>query len=203
MAVAVIGTGKIGSTLARAFGAAGLETVLGSRDPGAVADAPVKVVTVAEALAGADTVVLAQPGTAVDEFLAEHGPALDGRLVVDAANRLAAPVQNSAAEVAERAPGARYARAFSSQGVEVFADPLIGGTASDHLFSAAEEDRAAVEELISAVGLRPVYLGPDQYELVDRALWIWFRLAVAQGHGRHSGFRLLTDSDAPGSDARD
>ncbi|WP_371498500.1 NAD(P)-binding domain-containing protein [Kitasatospora sp. NBC_00374] len=193
MTIAVIGTGKIGSTLARAFSAAGLETVLGSRNPDGSADGPVKVTTVAEALAGADTVVLARPGTAVDEFLAEHGAALDGRLLVDAANRLEAAVQHSAAQVAEHAPGARYARAFSSQGVEVFAEPVIDGVVCDHLFSVAEEDRAAVERLISAVGLRPVYLGPDQYDLVDHALWIWFRLAVAQGNGRHSGFRLLTD----------
>ena len=76
MQIAVIGTGFIGSTLGRAFAAAGQGVTFGSRHPGneAVADATSATVTsVAAALARSDVIVLALPGAAVAGLTAEHG----------------------------------------------------------------------------------------------------------------------------------
>lgn len=205
MTIAVIGTGAVGGALGRAFAAAGLDVVFGSRDP-AAADASgavtggvtggtgARVAGIADALAGADTVVLAQPGSAVEDFLTAYGSALDGVLVVDAANRFGARVAHSAEQVAEHAPGARYARAFNALGAEVLEQPLFDGVPADLFFSTAlAADRPAVETLIAAVGLRPAYVGPEKFDLLDALLVLWVSLALEQGRGRHLAFRVVTD----------
>jgi 8-hydroxy-5-deazaflavin:NADPH oxidoreductase len=191
LTIAVVGTGNIGGTLGRAFAAAGHTVVLGSRHPADGADP--REVPVAEALRGADVVVLALPGSAVPAFAQEHAAALAGPLVVDAANTIGGggPADNHDV-LTGAVPGLRYARAFNTLGWENFADPRYGGTPGDLFFSSAEADRAEVETLIEAVGLRPVFVGEGQHEVVDGVLRLWFALAVGQGHGRHLAFRMLT-----------
>jgi predicted dinucleotide-binding enzyme len=182
MRIAVIGTGKIGSSVGAALRGGGHEVVYGSRHPDS-ADAPGGTVTdIESALRGADAVLLAIPARTVEEFLGEHAAALDGALVVDATNNIGAPVVNAAAQIAAAAPGARYARAFNTLGFETFADPDFDGTPADLFFSAAEDDRAQVEELITAVGLRPAYLGPDSQDTVDLALPLWIAITRQRGH---------------------
>lgn len=195
MNIAVIGTGFIGGTLGRAFARAGHPTVFGSRTPdtdSAAQDSGATTAAVSDAIAHADVVVLALPATAVGELLATHGPALAGKLVVDAANNVGAPVAHHAGLVARHAPGARYARAFNTLGGENLAEPDFDGTRADMYYSAPESDRATLDALITAVGLRPQYLGDQQQDTVDGVLRLWFALAVAQGHGRHLAFRTLT-----------
>ncbi|MGH3478309.1 MAG: NADPH-dependent F420 reductase [Nocardioidaceae bacterium] len=195
MAVAVVGTGNVGSTLGRAFARAGMEVRFGSRDPdaaaGAAGDSGARVVTVHAALDGADVVVIAVPGGRVAGFLREHAAALDGCLIVDAANRVGEAALNSSADTAELVPGARYARAFNSYGWEVFAQPEFDGERADLLYTAEARDQAAVGQLIEAVGLRPVYLGPGQADVLDTVLRLMF--ALFPRYGRRTALRLLTD----------
>lgn len=191
MTIAVIGTGNIGSTLARAFATAGLDVVLASRNPSSVTTADVSVTSTPEALSDADTVVLAIPGQAVAEFLERHASQLDGTLIVDATNRFPNDVLHSAEDVADLVPGARYARAFNSLTWESFAEPTYKGERGDLLFSSAERDRATVEQLIDAVGLRPRYLGPEQHDALDKGIALLF--PFFQSHGRHVGIRILTE----------
>jgi predicted dinucleotide-binding enzyme len=193
--VAVIGTGFIGGTLGRAFARAGHRTVFGSRTPAsdtAAQDSGATTASVAGAIAQADIVVLAVPANAVEELLVSHGEALAGKLVVDAANSIGGPVAHHAEQVARHAPAARYARAFNTLGGENLADPAFDGERADMFYSCPETDRAALESLITAVGLRPQYLGDGQQDTVDGVLRLWFALAIAQGRGRHLAFRTLS-----------
>src|SRR5579862_2087067 len=134
MKIAVIGTGNIGGTLGRRWLAAGHDVVYGSRagagqGPGGGAQLPV-----ADAIAGAEVVVLALPGGAAAGVVAANGAALDGKIVIDAVNRMREPEVNYRTAIAAAAPTARYARAFNTLGWENFADP-VPGTA---LFFAAD-----------------------------------------------------------------
>ena len=196
LSIAVAGTGNIGGTLGRAFARAGHTVVFASRhpeeDPG-VGDTDARVAPVPEALAGADVVVLAVPGSAVPEFVREHADALAGTLLIDAANNIGGdgPADNHDV-IAAVVPDARYARAFNSLGWENFAEPRFDGLEADLFFSSTEADRPVVEALIEAVGLRPMFVGEDQHEVVDGVLRLWFALAVAQHRGRHLAFRVLT-----------
>ncbi len=191
--IAVIGSGNIGGTIGRACARAGLDVVFGSRDPlasKAAGDTAARVDTVAEAVAAADTVLLAVPGGEVSGLLRTLGGALDGKLVVDASNSFPGPVLNSAAVVAELAPGARYARAFNSQPWESYAEPTWDGVQGDLVFTAQPgADEARVAELIEAVGLRPYCVGPDKQDLVDSMLWLLF--PAMEKSGRHIGFHIL------------
>lgn len=201
MTIAVLGAGHIGGTLGAAFARAGHAVTLGVRDPSSPAAAAalgsgVRISGVAEALQGAEVALLAVPGRAVDALVREHAAALAGLLVVDASNSMGGggPADSHDAVLAA-VPTARYARAFNSLGWENFAEPRFGATVADLFFSSAEDDRATVEALIEAVGLRPAYLGPDQHEVVDGVLRLWFALAIGQGRGRHLAFRVLDADD--------
>lgn len=195
MRIAVIGTGNIGGTLGRAWARAGHEVTFGSRHPedgNAAGDTGATVAGLADALDGAEVVILALPARSVDGFLAEHAGAVDGKLVVDATNNVGAPSANAAAAIGQAAPRARYTRAFNTLGWENFADPLFDGVPADLFFSAPAADRAAVEQLIADVGLRPAYLGEGKQDLVDNVLPLWFTLTQVRGK-RRLAFRVLED----------
>lgn len=191
MDIAVIGTGFIGGTLGRSLAGAGHRVTFGSRHPedeDVTGGTSAAVTSVAGALAAAEVLILAVPGPAVGEFAADHHDDLVGKLVIDATNRMGETVANSRTALP---PGVRYARAFNTLGGENMADPIFDDGPADMFFSAGEEDRATVETVISGVGLRPVYVGADQEDIIDCLFRLWVALAIRQGRGRRLALRLL------------
>jgi predicted dinucleotide-binding enzyme len=148
------------------------------------------VAPIAAALAASEVLVVAIPGDAVDGFVAENAAALDGKLVIDASNRMGAPVMNSAATYREAAHSARYARGFNSVGVECLIDPLFDGAPIDLFYSSPASDQGTVHELMACSGLRPVCVGDDP-NVVDGVCRLWIALVFGQGHGRELGFRTF------------
>jgi hypothetical protein len=189
--VTVIGNGNIGGTIGRALAAAGHSIFFGAREP----DRATAEESIPDALAASDVVVVAIPGAAVDSFVSGNAAALAGKLVVDATNRVGNPVLNSAATYRDQAPGSRYARAFNSLGWECLADPVFGDERADMFFAAPAADRATVEELVGALGLRPVYVGEDP-EVADCAGRLWLTLVFGQKRGRNLALRVI-ERDAP------
>ncbi|MEY9847516.1 NADPH-dependent F420 reductase [Streptacidiphilus sp. MAP5-3] len=192
---AVIGTGNIGGTLGRAFARAGHAVVFGSRNPAtsdAAGDTGAKVATVAEAVAAADTLLLAVPAGEVEAFLRTHAEALAGKLIVDATNHFPQPVLHSADLVRALVPTARYARAFNTQTWETFADPLWDGEPGNLFYTVFEQsDAPTVEALITAVGLVPTFVGLGRPDLLDAAI---FLLLPSFGTlGRRTGIRIVHD----------
>jgi len=197
--VAVIGTGRIGGTLGRAFARAGHQVTFGTRGPAdgtAAGDSGAAVASVAGAIAAGDIVVITVPGPAVAGLVSEHAGALTGKLIIDSANNIGGGGPANSYQQISAVPGTRYARVFNTLGWENFADPVFGTETADMIYSAQEADRPAVEDLITAVGLRPVYAGDGAHEVVDGVLRLWFALAVGQGRGRHLAFRVLDDAGA-------
>jgi len=197
MKIAVLGSGRIGGTLGRAFARAGHDVTFGARDPRADTDAPgdtsATVSDIAGAIETADAVVLAVPGATVAGLAREHAPALGGKLVVDAANNVGGNgPANSHDAVTAAAPGVRYARAFNTLGFENLQNPRYGEVVGDMFFSSPEGDRATLEQLIEAVGLRPVYLGEGTHALLDDVLRLWFTLSRLSGR-RHFAFKVVGD----------
>jgi predicted dinucleotide-binding enzyme len=171
MRIAVIGKGNIGGTLGGKWAAAGHDVVYGGRDASGTGPGGAPVLQVGDALTDAEVVLLAVPGQAVRQVVSEHGAALAGKIVIDAVNRMGAAEFDARALVAEAAPQARYVRAFNTLGWENFASPVPGTS----LFFAADPGaRPAAEELISAVGLDPVFVGdPSATATVDALLPLW------------------------------
>jgi len=194
MQVTVVGTGFVGGVLGRALATSGQDVTFASRHPDddAVAgSSAAQVTSVAEALAPAEVIILALPGAAVAELVADHGGALAGKLVIDATNQTGQAVSNARGSLP---PDVRYARAFNTLGGENMAKPVFAdGQRADMFFSAPDQDRATVEAVISGVGLRPVYLGEDQEALIDALFQVWVTLAMKQGRGRRLAFKLLEE----------
>jgi hypothetical protein len=200
MRVAVLGFGNIGRTLAVAWQRAGHQVVVGARDPAATATdvaaalgPAAEVRTVAEAIAGAEAVLLAVPGAAVPQLLSEHGPSLAGVVLLDAANDVGGSTLHQAQVVASLAPDAHAFRAFNTLGWENLADPVIGGVRADLVHCGPDgAPRQVAERLIADVGLRPVYVGgADAADVVDGVARLWFALAFGQGRGRRIAFKVL------------
>ena len=109
MDIAVIGAGRIGGNIARRLAATGHAlTLTFARDAAAPADA----------VAGAEVVVVSVPWGVLPEALAQAGP-LTGRVVIDTTNQFGAgPMpadgQTAAAFNAARMPGARYTKCFNT-----------------------------------------------------------------------------------------
>ena len=187
MRIAVIGSGRIGGTLGGKWQAAGHDVVYGSRAGSGDGPGGAPVLPVADAIAGADVVVLAVPGAAAADVVAANGAGLVGKVVIDAANHVGGPEFNCRAAVSAAAPGARYVRAFNTLGWENFADPPEGAVM---FFAADPEARPAAEELITAVGVQPVFAGDaGATGTVDALLPLWMALSRHHG-GRHVALRI-------------
>lgn len=195
--IAVIGAGRIGGALGRAFARAGHDVVFGTRaqpgaqSPGGDGTAAADVPT---ALAGTvDAVVLALPAAGVSALIDEHAASLAGKLVVDATNNMSGNgPANAHGYISQKVEGVRYARAFNNLGFENLENPHFGTEVADMFFSAPDQDVPLVGELIEAVGLRPVHVGADSQDVVDGLLYLWFQLSKTQG--RHLAFKMLSDN---------
>ena len=202
LTVAVLGAGNIGGTLGKKWLAAGHRVRFGAHDPtGKRAEAlrtelgdQAAIGTIGEALQGnPDVVLIALPGSVVEPLVQEYAAELNGHIIIDAANRMGEDSLHNLAPFQQHAPQAQLYRAFNSLGWENFAEPIFDGIQADLFYCGPEGDaRTTVEQLISAVGLRPVYLGGnEQMGLLDSIAALWFALAFGQKKGRHLAFKVL------------
>jgi predicted dinucleotide-binding enzyme len=186
--IAVIGTGHVGGTLGQRWRAAGHDVTYGSRAGSGTGPGGAPVMPIGEAVTGAEVVVLAVPGGAVAEVVAATGAALAGKVVIDAANHIGGPEANSRAAIAAAAPGAGYVRAFNTLGWENFAGPPDGAVL---FFAADPAARPVAEELITAVGLEPIFAGAGAAcGTVDALLPLWFALVQHNGGNRRVALRI-------------
>ena len=143
--IAIIGTGEVAGALGPEFAAQGHDIVYGSRDPErdsvrelvARTGGSASATTQADAVVGADIVVVAVPWYALEEVVANIGD-LSGKIVIDPTNpRMVGDdglrdyaVDPSNAEWIQRwAPQSRVVKAFNTMGWETMVDPdSTGGT---------------------------------------------------------------------------
>lgn len=173
MRLAIIGTGKMATGLARGWLNTAHEVTFGSRDPAGRRDflikevgPGVKVETHAVALETAECVVLSLPYAEAGPFAARHAGLLRGRVVMDITNPFDALPDNrvSGPEVTVKAigDGARVVGAFKTNFSGILAHPVdAGGTVRD-VFYCGDDDpaKAVVRGLIEELGFRAVDCGP-------------------------------------------
>lgn len=198
MKIAVIGSGNVGGTLARAWVRAGHEVVSGVASGRPGTDIPsVKTSTVAESVVGADAVVLSVPWSAVSEVL---GVVEDwsGKIIIDCTNpigpgfELAVGFNTSGAEkIASLATGSAVVKAFNTTGFDNMQNPQYGGKPLTMLF--CTDDPAAqsiAEQLIRDVGFEPVFAGPlKRARYLEPLAMLW--ITMSQRQGRDFAFILV------------
>ncbi len=202
LTIVVLGAGNIGGTLGKKWSAAGHQVRFGVHDPtgkhaqalrAELGDRAV-IGTIEDALQGnPDVVLIALPGGVVEPTAQKYAAELNGRIIIDAANRMGEDSMHNLTPFQQHAPQAQLYRAFNSLGWENFAEPIFNGIQADLFYCGPDgEARPTVEQLISDVGLRPVYLGGSELMgLLDSIASLWFTLALGQKKGRHLAFKVL------------
>jgi hypothetical protein len=180
MTTAVIGTGAIGSAIARHLGSGGETVRLSSADAASARTLAAQIGRAAvvaagnrDAVQGADAVVLALRFTVLKGVIDEIADLLAGKLMVVPSNpvsldahgnvvRVLPEGQSSGKVVAGWLPaGARLAMAFGTLPADLFESAGNRSPEPAVLFYATDDDRAGeeVERLIRTAGFEPVKAG--------------------------------------------
>ena len=201
MKIGVLGAGNIGGTLGAQWAREKHQVFFGVRDPGKPAllekvdqmEGEVQVGVSAQAIAFADVVVFAVPGAAVGPIVEENREQLAGKTIIDASNNMRGESRHALDLLRSAVPTASLCRAFSSLGWENLADPEFNGVKADLFYCGDADAKSTVEQLITDIGLSPVYVGEaDRVGLVEGMTDMWFNMALKQQRGRRIAFKLLT-----------
>ena len=207
MRLAIVGAGNVGAALGRGWVRAGHDVVFGVRDPdhakttalladmrGARAD------TVADAVRGADVVILATPWAAVRDALQSAGD-LRGRVVLDCTNPVTDDLQGLAVglttsggeQVAAWATGARVVKIFNTTGAANMADPRYPSGGATMLYCGDDADAKAVGARLAAdLGFAPIDAGRlREARFLEPFTLMWIHLAVFQKLGTDFVFNLV------------
>ena len=200
MNIAILGVGNIGGTLGKKWANAGHNVVFGTRDANSrkaqslrQAMPNAKIDSVANALNGAEMVVIATPHATVADLVKQNAAGLAGKTVIDATNNFGALVVNNLAAIQSAVPTAQVFRAFNSLGWELFANPQIDGQTIDHFYCGPDNDRRpGVEKLIEEIGVHPIWVGTnDTINIVDALGSLWGTLIFQRGYPRGIALKLL------------
>jgi len=171
MKIGVLGSGQVAKVLANGFLGYGHSVMIGSRDPGKLAEWKDRSVggqtgTFAETAAFGDVIVLAVKGTAAEELVKSISKSLDGKIVIDTSNPIAdvppengvlkyfTSLEDSLMERLQRiAPEARFVKAFNSVGNSLMVNPKING-GKPTMFICGNDDKAKrwVSDLLAQFG---------------------------------------------------
>jgi NADPH-dependent F420 reductase len=206
--VAVLGgTGEQGRGLARRFGLAGLQVVLGSRDAGRAAEAAASLPDTvtgtdnASAARAGDVVVVAVPWDGHRELLAGLAGALAGKVVVDCVNPLgfdkqgayALPVEEGSAaqQAAAVLPDSRVVAAFHHVSAVLLLDEQVDSVDTDVLVLGDDRQATDLVQALAGVipGMRGLYAGrlrnAHQVEALTANL-----ISVNRRYKAHAGLRV-------------
>ena len=192
MHIAVLGTRAVGPALGRAFTAAGHQVTIGTRDPGLTRSRPdwadSELTLTAYPELRADVFVNATNGAGAIEALRAVGPALDGKVVIDASNALdysqgfpptlfISNTDSLAEQLQAALPEARLVKMFNTMANEVMTNPR--GLSQESTIFVAGNDEAARQ---TAAGLAADLGWTDVFDLGDltaaRGLEMWMPLWI-------------------------
>jgi 8-hydroxy-5-deazaflavin:NADPH oxidoreductase len=205
MNIAIIGSGNVGKSLGSGLARAGHDVTLSSRttDHAAAAAAQIGVQaadSLTEAVAQADVVVLAVPGTQALDVARVIAPEAKGKIVIDATNPikpdrsgLFTEGTSTAEELATVLDGAAVVKGFNTLFGSVQAQPDKLGTQLDALFATDDERaRDTFAALAAGLGFRPVKVGPlAAARELEAMAWLNIRLQMISNGSWRSSFVLV------------
>jgi 8-hydroxy-5-deazaflavin:NADPH oxidoreductase len=206
MRIGVLGTGRMATTLARLWGSAGHEVLLGSRAPerGRAAAAEVGCGVRGgghdEAITHGEVVLLTFPGgDVVRGVSALHFR--DGQVLVDLTNRVGLELQagdSLAQRIQNVAPHTRVVKALNTVHFRCLAHPVHPTVRAAGPYCGDDADACATaSRLVVDAGLDPIYAGPlSQAYLLEHFALLWIDLAFKRGVGVETAFALLRAGSA-------
>ena len=206
MKIGVLGTGNMGSGLARQFAAAGHEVFIGSRDSQKGKELGAELGTgggsYQEAADHGEAVLFAVPWWGVDESLEAAGT-LSGKVLIDCTNAytdetytemLEFPGSSGAEEIAKKAQGARVVKAWNHTYAAIVNSTPDFGDVSASVFICGDDPSAKemVMRLAADAGYDPVDSGPlASARFVERVAGLMVTLAYGVGMGTDQALKLV------------
>jgi predicted dinucleotide-binding enzyme len=207
--VGILGSGDVGKSFAKAFGALGHEVVIGSRSPEKLSDFVngegdrVTSGTFEDAARSGDLLVLATHGMATEEAITMAGKQnFDHKVVIDATNpldmsggtpRLAIGHTDSLGEQIQRSiPNARVVKAFNTVGNALFFKPDLPGGPPDMFIGGNDADaKKLVSQVCEAFGWGVIDLGGiDASRYLEPMCMAWVAHGAISGTWTHA-FKML------------
>jgi predicted dinucleotide-binding enzyme len=210
--VSVLGSGQVGEVLANGFLKHGHDVLRASREPDklaawkASAGANARTGTFAEAASFAEILVLAVKGAAAEAVLEAAGvERLAGKLILDATNPIAdLPPQNGVLRfftdlnqslmerLQQKAPAARFVKAFSCVGNAFMVDPkLPGGPPTMFICGNDADAKAEARRILEAFGWDVADMGKVEAARAIEPLCILWCIPGLTGGGWAHAFKLL------------
>jgi predicted dinucleotide-binding enzyme len=209
MRIAIIGTGSVGTALARGLAGKGHTVTLGTRDPASAkiralaAETGAQATTPPEAAATADIIILALPWDSLDTVLPALGD-LASKTVIDCMNPLGrvngafgltlGHTTSGGETVQHRLPAAHVVKTLNQVGAEIMAQ-------NAHLphrpvmFMAGnyESAKARTASLLRDLGFEPLDAGDiTKSRLLEPLALVWINQALARGKGRNWAFAAVS-----------
>lgn len=203
MDIAIIGSGNVGSALARSAAQAGHSVTIASAEQDEAAKLAQTVggqtaASNAEAVAGAEVAFLAVPAQVVGDVAAELGDAARDKVLVDVTNRPTPDPEHAACtsiaeEVQARIPNARVVKAINTVFAARQADPDIGGTPADGYVAGDDEAaKKAVLSFVESIGMTPYDVGPlAMARTLEGMAWIHISLAMQNNWPWQSAWKIV------------
>lgn len=204
--IGIIGAGNVGAKLGRLWAEQGEAVIFGVRDPESdkvkslLQSLPeTKAVTISEAVASSEVVVLATPWIGTLDTLKEAG-SFQGKVIIDCTNPLVLNPEglqtgliighstSAAEEIAQVAVGAKVVKAFNNIGASQFGKPNITA-----FYCGDDTDaKEVVATLASKIGFVGVDVGNlKQARLLEPLGMLWINLAIMQGMGQDFAINLV------------
>lgn len=175
MTIAIIGTGNMGSGIAKLLASKGFDVAIGHRDPAKAAALASEIGPRAQgggseaAVKLADIVILAVNYGTAEAALKGAGD-LTGKIVVDISNPITPDYKaltvghttSAAEEIQKLVPGAKVVKAFNTIFAQLLPTDAREGRDPVQVFIAGDDDAAkkAISDLVAKVGFQPVEAGP-------------------------------------------
>ena len=207
MKIAIIGTGKLGSTIGKIWAEKDHMIMFGSRDPQKAQKLADSIGsgasggTYEEAAKFGDIIVLAVPWSGAKESIKTAGN-LDGKILVDSTTTAAphlggvsiGPTTSAAEKIAKWAVGAKVIKAVHTVGVESL-NKLQFGSQQASIFICGDnlEAKSKVKQLGIDLGFDVIDAGPlINARLIEPLAMLWIELAYKRGMGTDIAFKILT-----------
>lgn len=205
--IAIVGTGNVANVLGPGFAGLGHDIVYGSREPSREdvqelvrrTGENATVMRPTDAVRDADIVVLAVPGTVVQEVVENLGD-LSGKIVIDPTNptrtneqglRISAVATSNGEIIQQLAPDAFVVKAFNTMGVPTMGNPeAFNAPIAVPLVGNDAEAKAKVAELARGIGLEPQDMGPIRFSRTVEGMLLL--LIYARGQGSSVDFAFAT-----------
>lgn len=206
MKIAIIGAGGVGASLGSTWAAKGHAIRYGARDPSSAklqaalaATAGAQALSIAEAVAWADAVVLATSWGGAQDALTAGGD-FAGKPLLDATNPLTPSFQlaighgtSGGEQVQAWAPSASVVKIFNTTGLENMANPVYPQGRAAMVYAGGDAHAKQTAAALAAdLGFEPLDLGGlDGARYLEPAAMVWIKLAIVQKLGRGIAFGLM------------